>query len=82
MRSCLADPIAERLLDNAELSRDVGHGAFLVDDQGSCVPAELLWVPTSSPDRRRLLFGHCWHDYLLFEVSGQRGIVTARFSHS
>ncbi|MGO9560573.1 MAG: hypothetical protein ACLPYW_15995, partial [Acidimicrobiales bacterium] len=23
--------------------------------------------------RLSLLFGHCWHDYLLFEVSGQRG---------
>ncbi|MGA8725553.1 MAG: hypothetical protein WB565_10960, partial [Acidimicrobiales bacterium] len=29
--------------------------------------------PTSASRRHRLLIGHCWHDYLLFEVSCQRG---------
>src|SRR5271168_3506187 len=30
----LADPVAERLLDDAELTGDVRDGAVLVDDQG------------------------------------------------
>ncbi len=72
----LAHPVAERLLDDAELSGHVRDRAVLVDHQGRRVSTELLWIPTPTP--RRLgrfgfLLGHRWHDYLLFEVSGQRG---------
>ena len=76
----LAHPVAERLLDHAELASDVGDGAVLVDDQGRRVSAELLRIPTPTPRRLgrfALLLCHRWHDYLLFEVSGQRGMVTA-----
>ena len=38
----LADPVAQGLLDDAELPGHVGHGAVLVDDQGRRVSTELL----------------------------------------
>src|SRR5450759_2872824 len=38
----LADPVAEGLLDDAELSGHVSNGALLVDDQRCRVSAELL----------------------------------------
>jgi len=69
----LADPVAERLLDDTELTSDVCHRSVLVDHERCCVPAELLRVPTTSSARRSILIGHHWHAYLLHEVSGQRG---------
>ncbi len=32
----------------------------------------------SLADRVGVLISHCWCDYLLFEVTGQRGMVSAR----
>jgi hypothetical protein len=67
------DPVPKRLLDHPELPGYVSDGAVLVDDESRSIPAELLRIPTSPAGRRRLFIGHCWHGYLLFEVSGQRG---------
>jgi hypothetical protein len=53
----LAHPVADGLLDEVELSRDVGDGAVLVDHEGRHVAAELSWVPTS-PTPSGLLLGH------------------------
>jgi len=69
----LADPVAERLLDDTELTSNVCHRAVLVDHKRCSVPAELLRVPATSSARRSILIGHHWHAYLLHEVSGQRG---------
>src|SRR5664280_1578377 len=67
------ESVAQGLLDDAELLGHVSHGPLLVDDQGCRVTTELLRISPWPAGRRRLDFGHYWHDYLLFEVSGQWG---------
>ncbi len=55
----LANPVAKRLLDDAELTSDAGDTSVLVDDQGCRVTTELSRVAPSPAGRRWLIFGHC-----------------------
>jgi hypothetical protein len=45
----LADPVAERLFDAAELSRHIRDGAVLIKNERRRVATELFGIATSTP---------------------------------
>ena len=69
----LADPVAERLLDDAELASDVGDRSSLVDHERRGVSPELLRIATATSPARPAGLVSSAMTLLLIGVSGSRG---------